>query len=59
MFLAHGIFGILTIDHQRNVGLAPCGSWPFGVRAATVAHSFDVWPVSRLAGWLPGPLCCD
>jgi hypothetical protein len=50
MFIAHGIFGILTIDHQRNVGLAPCGSWPFGVRAATVAHSFDVWPVSRLAG---------
>jgi len=26
MFFAHGIFGILTIDHRRDVGLAPCGA---------------------------------
>jgi hypothetical protein len=39
MFLAHGNFGILTIDHRGDVGLAPW-RWRVGVRATIVAcHS--------------------
>jgi hypothetical protein len=43
MVVAHGIFGILIIDHRHDVGLAPFGCWPVRMRAAMVVRALDVW----------------
>lgn len=44
MFVPHGIFDILTFDHRRGVGLAPCGA---GLLACAQLSSDACWRMAR------------